>query len=235
MSYCVNCGVELDNTASKCVLCDTPVYNPKQKLVESEQTPFPQIPQTVPDVLYGGLSLLLTIILASVALCCWVLNLFMVPHVAWSVYAIGGATLLWVWCIPPLLLRNRVPRIVRIFWDLVAVGLYVYSIARGYGDTVWYWKLALPIILTGGVVILFWCCFFSYKKRSILTSVVIILGGLATFLFAIEGYIDRFLGNPWVPTWSILVMTICAGVIIPLVIIRRVPLLREEVRRRFHI
>ena len=31
MSYCVNCGVELDATAKKCALCDTPVYNPAQK------------------------------------------------------------------------------------------------------------------------------------------------------------------------------------------------------------
>ena len=29
MSYCVNCGVELDASATKCPLCDTPVYNPK--------------------------------------------------------------------------------------------------------------------------------------------------------------------------------------------------------------
>ena len=28
MSYCVNCGVELDVGAGKCPLCDTPVINP---------------------------------------------------------------------------------------------------------------------------------------------------------------------------------------------------------------
>ena len=30
MSYCVNCGVELDSTASFCPLCRTPVVNPRQ-------------------------------------------------------------------------------------------------------------------------------------------------------------------------------------------------------------
>ena len=30
MSYCVNCGVELDATASFCPLCHTPVVNPNQ-------------------------------------------------------------------------------------------------------------------------------------------------------------------------------------------------------------
>lgn len=28
MSYCVNCGVELDASASECPLCNTPVINP---------------------------------------------------------------------------------------------------------------------------------------------------------------------------------------------------------------
>ena len=29
MSYCVNCGVELDNTVKQCPLCDTVVINPR--------------------------------------------------------------------------------------------------------------------------------------------------------------------------------------------------------------
>lgn len=29
MSYCVNCGVELDASAKICPLCNTPVINPK--------------------------------------------------------------------------------------------------------------------------------------------------------------------------------------------------------------
>ena len=30
MSYCVNCGVELDKTCSVCPLCNTKVINPNQ-------------------------------------------------------------------------------------------------------------------------------------------------------------------------------------------------------------
>ena len=29
MSYCVNCGVELDHTLKSCPLCETPVINPR--------------------------------------------------------------------------------------------------------------------------------------------------------------------------------------------------------------
>lgn len=31
MSYCVNCGVELEKGCPACPLCDTPVINPREK------------------------------------------------------------------------------------------------------------------------------------------------------------------------------------------------------------
>ena len=41
MSYCVNCGVELDDSAKKCALCATPVINPNiQTKPEETQPPF---------------------------------------------------------------------------------------------------------------------------------------------------------------------------------------------------
>ena len=42
MSYCVNCGVELDASATKCPLCDTPVYNPKAPEPSTQPSPFPK-------------------------------------------------------------------------------------------------------------------------------------------------------------------------------------------------
>ena len=36
MSYCVNCGVELDKSAEKCVLCGTAVLNPNEVGKEKE-------------------------------------------------------------------------------------------------------------------------------------------------------------------------------------------------------
>ena len=41
MSYCVNCGVELDSTASFCPLCRTPVVNPRQPVDTGSPPPSP--------------------------------------------------------------------------------------------------------------------------------------------------------------------------------------------------
>ena len=30
MSYCVNCGVKLEETLNKCPLCNTPIINPNE-------------------------------------------------------------------------------------------------------------------------------------------------------------------------------------------------------------
>ena len=41
MSYCVNCGVELDPSAGICPLCHTPVVNPGRPVDEEAPPPFP--------------------------------------------------------------------------------------------------------------------------------------------------------------------------------------------------
>ena len=50
----------------------------------------------------------------------------------------------------------------------------------------------------------------------------------------VEYCMDRFFRAAWQPTWSLVVLVICIGLIIPLRIVRRVPSLREEARRRFN-
>ena len=42
MSYCVNCGVELDETLRRCPLCGTEVINPNQRSApDPAARPFP--------------------------------------------------------------------------------------------------------------------------------------------------------------------------------------------------
>ena len=47
MSYCGNCGVELDPTARACPLCHTPVVNPNQPVDTVSPKPFPPEPGEV--------------------------------------------------------------------------------------------------------------------------------------------------------------------------------------------
>ena len=234
MSYCVHCGVELDATASFCPLCHTPVLNPRQPVDTTSPKPFPTQRGEVPPAAKQGAAVLITSMLASVALCCGLLNLFLRTDRAWSLYIIGAAAMLWLWVVPPLLARGM-HLLLRLFVDVAAVALYVYLISIDLNGSVWFWGLAAPIILWGGAVLLLLGLVLRVYRRSVLSTITILIGSIGVFVFGVEFFIDRWLHQSWSPSWSLVVFTICLGMVIPLIVIRRVPSLREEVRRRFHL
>ncbi len=233
MSYCVNCGVELDDTARFCPLCHTPVLNPSQPVNISAPPPFPDERGEVPPAVKRDAAILLSSMLVSVAVCCGVLNMFLKPERTWSVYVIGAAVMLWLWLVPPLLDRGM-HVLLRLLVDVLAVALYVLFIALNLDGWTWYMGLALPIILWGGALLLLLGLTLWVKRRSLLTTVTVLIGSVGVFLLGVELLIDRFLNQNWEPGWSLVVLTVCAGLVIPLLVVRRVPSLREEARRRFH-
>ena len=93
MSYCVNCGVELDEGAERCPLCGTPAWKP----APDAPSYFPTKPAEVPPASRRAAAALLTAMLASVSLCCGVLNLLLPTERPWSIYVIGAAVMLWIW------------------------------------------------------------------------------------------------------------------------------------------
>jgi len=233
MSYCVNCGVELDVTASFCPLCHTPVVNPGKPADTQAPKPFPTHRVEVPEASKWEVAVLLTAMLLSVAVCCGILNIFLRAERVWSLYVIGAAVMLWIWFVPPLLLRGKF-LLLRLVLDVLAVALYVFLISLDLDGGDWYWHLALPIVLLGGACVLFLGLIFRGGKRSILTSITLLIGTVGVFLFGVELFVDRFVLGAWEPGWSLVVLMVCVALVIPLIVVRRVPALREEVRRRFH-
>lgn len=231
MSYCVNCGVELDSTAQACPLCHTPVFNPNELVDRKSPTPFPVERSEVPLAAKWELAILISAMLASVSVCCGILNLFLRAG-AWSLYIIGAAVMLWIFLVPPLLKRG-LSAPVRILGDMAAVAVYVLAIAWNLKGLHWYVRLALPIIVWLGAVLLVLSLLLR-RRHSILTTTTMIIGACGIFPVGLELLIDLFLRRPWTPGWSLVVLTVAVAMMIPLIVVRRVPSLREEVRRRFH-
>ena len=100
MSYCVNCGVELDASATKCPLCDTPVYNPKAPEPSTQPSPFPKEKGQVEVVKRKDLGVLLTVIVLATAVTCGLLNALVFRSSLWSLAVIGVFLVLWVIMIP---------------------------------------------------------------------------------------------------------------------------------------
>ena len=124
------------------------------------------------------------------------------------------------------------PLWLRLGLDACAVGVYVYLISIDLHGLEWYLGLALPIILTGGAVVV--ALGFLLRGRSILSSLILIIGGVGIFIMSIELYVDRWLTGRWQPGWSLVVAAVCLSMMIPLIVVRWRPALRDEVRRRFH-
>lgn len=233
MSYCVNCGVELDRTASACPLCHTAVINPATPVDQASPKPFPTQRGEVPPASHREVAFLISAMLLSVALCCGGLNLFLRTERIWSLYVIGASVMLWIWFVPPLLMRG-IHLLPRLLLDVAAVGIYIFLISVDLDGREWFVHLALPIILLAGAIMLFLGVALRGGKRSILSSVTLVIGSVGVFTGGIELFVDRYLHALWRPGWSIVILAVCVALVIPLVIVRRVPSLREEARRRFH-
>ena len=79
MSYCVQCGVKLENSLKKCPLCNTPVINPNELIagaLPSGVSPFSTVKGEVEPMKKHDIGLWLTLVFGSTALACGILNLF---------------------------------------------------------------------------------------------------------------------------------------------------------------
>lgn len=232
MSYCVNCGVELEDSASFCPLCHTPVYHPGRQAPQEKPATFPQERQEVEDINRRELAVLLSVTLLCTAGCCILLNRFLLsPHLPWSAFVAGACGLLWVWIVPPLLKRS-LPALAFLLLDIAAIGAYLGLIAFLLHGTSWLYDLALPI--WGGASVLFLLAFLLARKRSVISRTMLVIAGVGLFLLWLELLIDRWMGISYRPQWSLIVAIACVALLIPLAIIRMRPNLRRQVRRRFH-
>lgn len=232
MSYCVHCGVELDDTAQTCPLCATPVLDPQTPRDTVSPKPYAMRYSPVEPPSKTELALLLSVMLVSVSVACALLNLFFKPQRLWSFYVVGASITLWLWLVLPLLVR-KTPVWVRLMLDGFAVAVYVFLICLDLSGIRWFLGLALPIILSGtaiALVLSFWL-----KGRSLLTTLTILLGAAGLFCLLIELFIDVYFLRLWRPGWSVIAFAICATIMVILIVVRRVPGLREQARRTFHL
>ena len=234
MSYCVNCGVELDSTADFCPLCQTPVYNPRQPADRDSPPPFPGEPGEVPLLPLRELAALVTAMLVSVAVCCGLLNLFLRTGHIWSLYVIGAAAMLWIFVVPPLLWR-RLPLAGATLLDGLAIGLYILLIAWELDGLDWYFRLALPATALLSLILLFQVLLIQKRRLSILSTMAVVIACVAMFIAGLELLGDLYFHGEWGPSWSLVVLIVAGALEIPLLVVRRVPGLRSEARRRFHI
>ena len=233
MSYCVNCGVELDRTAKKCPLCRTDVINPNCPVDETTPTPYPVEKGTVDPVSRKGISVFLSVVFIAIAIACLLLNLFLFNQEGfWSAYVMGGCLLLWILFVPPMILR--VPVLLILILDGATVAFYLLVIATESNGRNWYFQLALPIVIAVTILISFYYYMTKHYKMSYLTKTAYIIGEVAALNVVIELAIRHMLEDRFYIRWSAVVLTCCMVVVIAIITVTKHSQLREQVRRRMH-
>lgn len=244
MSYCVNCGVELDASAGECPLCNTPVLNPKEiekyalesvKRINpvSSQAPFPGEKGQVETANKKELGILLSMVELASAVTCGILNAFVFRGSLWSLAVIGACAILWVLMIPAVIYRRQ-PVYVSVLLDGMAVAVYLYMLTFQVGDAGWFFGLGLPVTVLVTVVAELLTVCIRRLPRSFLTVALYLFTAVGLLCLGLEILIDLYLEERTALSWSAVVLTVCSILDIALITMLSRRKLRDAVRRRLH-
>ena len=235
MSYCVNCGVELEASLKECPLCNTPVINPRQLHPAEGPGPYPASKGQVEVVKRKDLGILLSVVLSATSITCFLLNLFVFRGSLWSFLVIGICICLFFFAFP-LVIYTTTPIYAAFLADGIAVGLYLYLITflTTAATARWFWQLGLPIVITVTVLIEIFTFLAHKLPFSVLTGSLYFFIEVPLLCVALELLIKRFCHVPYRITWSAVVLTVCVIIDITLITIIAKKRLRNEVRRRLH-
>ena len=233
MSYCVNCGVELETSLRECPLCHTTVINPMEAGKDTPPSPYPTDKGQVEEVKRKDLGILLSVVLSATAVTCLLLNLLVFDHSLWSLLVIGICICLFVFTFP-MVYYSKMPPAVSLLADGIAVAVYLYMIAYLTPSTTWFWQLGLPIV----ILVILCTEVFTFLARlvpfSLLSGALCLFIEIPLFCTALELMIRRMLPAPMRLTWSAVVLTVCVIIDVALITILVKKRLRNEVRRRLH-
>lgn len=233
MSYCVNCGVELDSSLKSCPLCNTPVIHPGELKKGDISSPYPEEKGQVETVKRKDLGILLTVVLLAASVGCALLNLFVFTGALWSLLIIGICIILFVLFIPAVIYTKQ-PIYLSLLLDGIAIGGYLYMITYLTNSSRWFWELAVPIVAL--VTLLAEILTLCIRKLpvSIIATSLYIFAEAAVLCVGIELFIDRYFGKNLSLSWSAIVLTVCGIIVIALITLLSVRRLRDAVRRRLH-
>ena len=233
MSYCVNCGVELESSLQECPLCHTPVINPKEAGRDIPTSPYPVDKGQVEVVKRKDLGILLSVVLTATGVTCLLLNLLVFGQSLWSLLVIGICICLFVFTFPAVY-YSKMPIYVSLLSDGIAVAVYLYMIAYLTPSTDWFWQLGLPIVMLVTLCMEIFTFLLKKIPFSVLSGALCLFIESPLFCAALELMIRRMLFDPLRLTWSAVVLTVCVIIDVALITILVKKRLRNEVRRRLH-
>lgn len=180
MSYCVNCGVELEESARKCVLCDTEVLNPKKPVNKKEEAFFSDESYIPEGISKRFIASVISMVMLIPGIVCILANAFFFPDAFWSLYVCATVLLTWVLFVFPFFTTKPKPYLMWGF-DTLAVAAYFYMFFAMSKEGNWYFTVALPIIVLISLQMLVYMLWAIGKKRHIILKALHLFIDFAIF------------------------------------------------------
>lgn len=235
MSYCVNCGVELDDSAKKCALCATPVINPNVEADNDNAVdPFPIRMVIPPGVRRRYAAFIASMVFLIPNIVCLVINLIFNFDYLWATYINATSAIVWLLLVFPFLFRKPKSYFI-ILVDAIGVILYTavfYSVQHGEG---WLFKLAIPLVAVAAVFAFSVVEWIKRKKSDWPVLVTSILVQIALLSFVVELLFRHFYAIRMLPVVSIVVSACCAALVAFFISVKSNKRLRAWLSRKFFI
>lgn len=236
MSYCVNCGVKLDASLSKCPLCQTPIINPNTlKQIQSfYQSPYPEHKGIIEPVNRKDMTIFLTVTLSSIAICCGLLNFLFFEKIMWSIPVIGLCLVIWIFILPLTLFQNLNAYSIALL-DCFAIASYIYMLTFLTTIDVWYYKVAFPLVT---ILFLIWESLVFLVKHfpyNFFVGFLYFTITTAIICISVELLLDNIFQTGFSLSWSAIVLTVCTIISVILITILSLRRIRHMLQKRFHI
>ena len=227
--FCVKCGVELADSERKCPLCGTPVYFPG--LDPNPERSYPAENKPKEKINLQGFSLIVTILCVIVGGVVFSLDIFFAHNRGWSLYFIGGMSVVYTTFIFPGWFPRPRPTLFA-FIDFVTAALFTGFINLAVrGD--WFLTFALPLTAFVAFIICLNVFIRSHSKRnfpySIGASFILTAAALVPFELLVDwNFLDVIAVN-----WSIYPAVACFLVGSLIISAGLIPSLRDYFKRVF--
>lgn len=234
MSYCVNCGVELERALKKCPLCGVKVINPAEKGKAVDTDPLPSNRDELKKVdrvfWISFISILSAVPIAICVLC----DLLYSKSLTWSLFVISGVFILWTISVSTFLFKKFS------FFKMVTIDIAGILIGLVMLDQLspgkeWLLNIALPIVLycyLAGLLIAWFANIKLIRDLGIAAACVI---AVAALMILIESLIDLSSAGRVDIIWSWFILAPCVSVAALLVLLDKNKRFKQELTKRLHI
>lgn len=233
MSYCVNCGVELDKTCAVCPLCNTIVYNPNQPVDTESPKPYAEQKENIEISSPREFTILISIILGTISIVCGLLNLEFFDRTRWSFYVIGICAVVWTFLLPTFF-PQKISKLTGLSLKGISILGYLFMIHILHPGNGWFIDIALPVTIIATILVLNYYFFTLHRKSSFITKLTLLFASIGVLCVTIELLADLHFHGVITLTWALIVFACCASLDVVLITISYLSGVRGELRKRLH-